>query len=97
MATTLSPTPAPRIAGSRTLHVQRIERFDLESGIALRDVRQAWHLDGTVNAARDNVVLVLHALTGSADAAGPDGWWRDVIGPGEAVDTHRWAVLAPNL
>ena len=82
-------------AGSRTLRVQKIERFDLESGTSLRDVRQAYHLDGTVNAARDNVVLVLHALTGSADAVGD--WWRDVVGPGRAVDTARWAVVSPNL
>jgi homoserine O-acetyltransferase len=82
-------------AGSRTLRVQKIERFDLESGTSLRDVRQAYHLDGTVNAARDNVVLVLHALTGSADAVGD--WWRDVVGPGRAIDTARWAVVSPNL
>ena len=82
-------------AGSRALHVQRIERFDLESGGTLRDVRQAYHLDGTINAARDNVVLVLHALTGSADAVGD--WWRDVAGVGRPIDTARWAVLSPNL
>lgn len=55
----------------------------------------AYHLDGAINARRDNVVLVLHALTGSADAAGD--WWAEQIGPGRAIDTERWAVLAPNL
>jgi homoserine O-acetyltransferase len=58
-------------------------------------VRQAYHLDGELSAARDNVVLVLHALTGSADAVGD--WWRDVAGPGRGVDTGRWAVVSPNL
>jgi homoserine O-acetyltransferase len=64
----------------------------------LEDVRQAFVLDGTIGAARDNVVLVLHALTGSADVSHPDtGWWRTLVGPGLAVDTTRLAVLAPNL
>lgn len=55
----------------------------------------AYHLDGAPSPARDNVVLVLHALTGSADAAGD--WWRGLIGPGCALDTDRYAILSPNL
>lgn len=79
----------------RELHVQRIARFELESGEVLHDVRQAYHLDGALNEARDNVVLVFHALTGSADAA--CGWWAEVIGPGKPIDTNRHAVLCANL
>ena len=90
-----TPTPAD---GSRAHGVQRLEAFALECGAVLEDVRQAFVLDGTVNAARDNVVLVLHALTGSADVGHPGtGWWRTLVGPGLAVDTTRWAVLSPNL
>jgi homoserine O-acetyltransferase len=51
-----------------------------------------------------NAVLVLHALTGDshvAGAAGPGqptpGWWDDVIGPGKALDTDRWYVVAANV
>ncbi len=75
--------------------MQRVPRFALECGTVLEDVRQAYYLDGTLNAERDNLVIVIHALTGNADAAG--GWWREVIGPGRALDTDRFAVLAPNL
>lgn len=82
--------PSPR---HRCFHL--LDRFTLESGAVLRDVRQAYHLDGELNAARDNVVVVFHALTGTADAAGD--WWRDVIGPGRAIDTDRYAVLCANL
>ena len=90
-----TPTPAD---GSRTHGVQRLDAFALECGAVLEDVRQAFVLDGTIGAARDNVVLVLHALTGSADVSHPDtGWWRTLVGPGLAVDTTRLAVLAPNL
>ncbi len=64
----------------------------------LLDVTQAYHLDGALAADGRNLVLVFHALTGSADAAGAgSGWWRDVVGPGRAVDTARYAVLCPNL
>jgi homoserine O-acetyltransferase len=75
--------------------VQQVPRFALECGTVLKDVRQAYYLDGTLNAKRDNLVIVFHALTGHADAAG--GWWHEVIGPGRALDTDRYAVLAPNL
>jgi homoserine O-acetyltransferase len=79
----------------RELHVQRVGRFELESGEVLHDVEQAYHLDGALNGERDNVVLVFHALTGSADAAG--GWWTEVIGPGKTIDPNRRAVLCANL
>lgn len=55
----------------------------------------AFHLDGRLSAQRDNVILVLHALTGTPDAAGD--WWAQQIGPARAIDTDRFAVLAPNL
>ncbi len=49
-------------------------------------------------------MLVLHALTGDSHAAGPAGpghptagWWEGVIGPGLALDTDRWFVVAPNV
>lgn len=79
----------------RRLRTQFVPEFTLESGEVLRGVRQAYHLDGRLNAARDNLVLVVHALTGSADAAGD--WWRAVIGPGLPIDTDRYAVLCTNL
>jgi homoserine O-acetyltransferase len=70
-------------------------RFALESGEVLRDVRQAYVLEGALNDKRDNVVLVFHSLTGSPETLG--GWKGSVIGPGKAIDTNRWAVLCPNL
>lgn len=51
-----------------------------------------------------NAVLVLHALTGDSHvggAAGPGhptpGWWDALVGPGLALDTDRWFVVAPNV
>jgi homoserine O-acetyltransferase/O-succinyltransferase len=79
----------------RTLRFQYLDRFELESGTTLSNVRQAYFLDGALNAERDNLVVVFHALTGSADAVGD--WWQALIGPGKAIDTHRYAVLCTNL
>lgn len=80
---------------TRTLRFAALPPLPLESGELLAHGTMAYHLDGSINAARDNVILVLHALTGSADAAGD--WWQGIIGPGCALDTDRYAVLAPNL
>ena len=74
---------------------QRVGDFVLESGDVLRGVVQAYHLDGALNEGRDNLVLIVHALTGSADAAGD--WWADAVGPGKTIDTDRYAVLCTNL
>jgi homoserine O-acetyltransferase/O-succinyltransferase len=80
---------------ARARRYQRVGDFRLESGDVLRGVVQAYHLDGELNEARDNLVLVFHSLTGSADAVGD--WWTDGIGPGKPVDTDRYAVLCTNL
>jgi homoserine O-acetyltransferase len=80
---------------TRERRYQRVGDFALESGEVLRGVVQAYHLDGALNESRDNLVLIVHALTGSADAAGD--WWADAVGPGKTIDTDRYAVLCTNL
>jgi homoserine O-acetyltransferase len=87
--------PEPRATPPRRPFVHKLAELELESGVVLRDVEQLYHLDGVLNEARDNLVVIFHALTGSADAAGD--WWRDVVGPGRALDTDRYAVLCGNL
>ncbi|HWR97888.1 MAG TPA: homoserine O-acetyltransferase [Candidatus Methanoperedens sp.] len=77
----------------------------LESGAQLSPVTVAYETYGELNAARDNVVLVCHALSGSAHAAGyhgtgageKPGWWELMIGPGKAIDTTRWFVVCGNF
>jgi homoserine O-acetyltransferase len=82
-------------AHPRRPFVHELAALELESGAVLREVEQLCYLDGVLNEARDNLVVIFHALTGSADAAGD--WWRDVVGPGRALDTDRYAVLCANL
>ncbi|WIB25179.1 homoserine O-acetyltransferase [Curtobacterium sp. MCSS17_015] len=67
-------------------------------------VRVAYETWGTLSPARDNAVLVFHALTGDSHVTGPAGpghrtagWWGDVVGSGRAIDTDRWFVVAPNM
>ena len=78
--------------------------FRTENGQHLPMTRLAWESWGELNEARDNAVLVLHALTGDshvrgdADAGHPTaGWWEQIVGPGAAIDTDRWFVIAPNM
>ena len=80
---------------ARELRFHRVPRFPLDSGAVLEDVVQAYHLDGTLNEERDNLVLVFHSLTGGPDSVG--GWLPEVAGPGKAIDTERYAVLCANL
>lgn len=66
----------------------------LESGTSLPELVITYRHDGL--APQDGPqVLVVHALTGSADAAGD--WWEPLIGPGRALDTTRYGVLCANL
>lgn len=77
--------------------VAPIGDLTLESGQVLRGVEVAYELYGHLSPAADNVVLVCHALTGSAGAGGPSGWWEPLIGRGRAIDTARYAVLCSNI
>ncbi|TSB33103.1 homoserine O-acetyltransferase MetX, partial [Streptomyces benahoarensis] len=76
----------------------------LEAGGALPGVRIAYETWGTLAPDASNAVLVLHALTGDSHVAGPAGpghptagWWDALVGPGAALDTRRWFVVAPNV
>ena len=80
------------------------EHFRLESGAALQPVTLAYETYGHLNAERSNAILVLHALSGGAHAAGyhtlndeKPGWWDDSIGPGKAFDTDRFFVICSNV
>ncbi|MBW7883856.1 MAG: homoserine O-acetyltransferase [Caldilineaceae bacterium] len=80
------------------------EPFCLESGASIGPVTLAYETYGRLNADRSNAILICHALSGSAHAAGyldgdPDkvGWWEDCIGPGKAFDTDRFFVICSNV
>ena len=70
-------------------------RFTLESGEVLRDVRQAYVLEGTLNEAKDNVVLVFHSLTGSPETLGGLEGHRHRAGQSDRHDEVGRAVPEP--
>ena len=76
----------------------------LESGVVIEDVSIAVQRWGELSPAGDNVVVVLHALTGDSHITGPagpghptPGWWDGVAGPGAPIDTDRWCAVATNV
>jgi homoserine O-acetyltransferase len=79
----------------------------------LAPVTLAYETYGELSPARDNAILVFHALSGSQHAAGYNpavpgvgrlwteethqGWWDAFIGPGKALDTKRFFVVCANF
>ena len=78
--------------------------LELESGARLPHIRLAYESWGELSPSRDNVVLLLHALTGDSHVVGRPGaghptagWWGGIVGPGLPIDTDHFFVLAPNM
>ena len=76
----------------------------LENGAVIDDVSIAVQRWGELSPSRDNVVVVLHALTGDSHITGPagpghptPGWWDGIAGPGAPIDTDRWCAVATNV
>jgi homoserine O-acetyltransferase/O-succinyltransferase len=74
----------------------------LECGRTLTQAQVAYESWGRLNATADNVIVICHALTGDAHAAGAyagearRGWWDPLIGPGRAFDTDHYFVICAN-
>jgi homoserine O-acetyltransferase len=81
----------------------RFDGISLDSGATIAPVDVAYETYGELNAAKSNAVLVLHAFSGDAHAAGisPEtgkpGWWDNMIGPGKAFDTNKYFVICSNV
>lgn len=71
-----------------------------ESGATLPRAHLAYRTWGRLNAARDNAVLILHALTGDdrviGDETGP-GWWPGIVGKGCPLDPREYFIVAFNV
>src|SRR5215470_8110620 len=81
----------------------QFDSLSLDNGATLAPVEVAYETYGELNARRTNAILVLHAFSGDAHAAGVSpitgkpGWWDNMIGPGKAFDTNRYFVICSNV
>ena len=77
--------------------------FAFDSGERLPGFTLRYETYGKLNEARDNAILICHALSGDHHCAGihslqdrKQGWWNNIIGPGKPVDTNRYFVICSN-
>jgi homoserine O-acetyltransferase/O-succinyltransferase len=101
---TISEVPTQTLPADGEVGIVDVGSLTLESGVVLDDVSIAVQRWGELSPARDNVVVVLHALTGDSHITGPagpghptPGWWDGVAGPGAPIDTNRWCAVATNV
>ncbi|HZT34003.1 MAG TPA: homoserine O-acetyltransferase [Bryobacteraceae bacterium] len=84
-------------------NIVRFDEISLDSGARLAPVDVAYETYGVLNEARSNAILILHAFSGDAHAAGisaetgKPGWWDNMIGPGKAFDTNKYFVICGNV
>jgi len=79
-------------------------QMPLECGRSFGPITMAYETYGELSPAKDNAILILHALSGDAHAAGfnhpherQPGWWDIMIGPGKAFDTQKYFVICSNV
>lgn len=81
----------------------RIDSLTLDCGVTLKPVEVAYQTYGQLDDARSNAILITHAFSGDAHAAGisaetgKPGWWDNMIGPGKGFDTSRFFVICSNV
>jgi homoserine O-acetyltransferase/O-succinyltransferase len=87
-----------------TQYVTFEQPLKLESGEELGPITLAFETYGTLDKMKDNAVLITHALSGDAHAAGyhtpndrKPGWWDHMIGPGRPFDTNKYFIICSNV
>lgn len=101
---TISDVPTQTLPAEGEIGFVHIGSLITEGGAVIDDVCIAIQRWGELSPTRDNVVVVLHALTGDSHITGPAGpghptagWWDGVVGPGAPIDTDRWCAVATNV
>lgn len=87
-----------------TKYFELSDELQLECSRMLGPITLAYETYGEMNSDKSNCILVLHALSGDAHAAGrhhPEdrkpGWWDNMIGPGKAFDTNKYFIICSNV
>ena len=77
--------------------IVRFPSITLDCGETVAPVDVAYETYGALNAAKSNAILIVHAFSGDAHAAGPGGWWENMVGPGKAFDTSKYFIICTNV
>ena len=83
--------------------ITTFDSINLDCGVTLGPIDCAYETYGELNKNRTNAILVTHAFSGDAHAAGIEkiggqlGWWDNMIGPGRAFDTDKYFVICANV
>ncbi|MDZ3831989.1 MAG: homoserine O-acetyltransferase [Sphingopyxis sp.] len=94
---------ATRLQPVRHNQVELDRPLPLDSGAVLARPTIAYECYGPLNEARDNVILICHALTmdqyvaSTHPVTGKPGWWSKVVRPGGVIDTDRYHVVCANV
>ena len=68
--------------------------FKLESGKKIKNLRIAYHTYGTLNAEKDNVIWVCHALTANSDVC---DWWKGLFGDKALFNPEEHFIVCANI
>ncbi|TGL57340.1 homoserine O-acetyltransferase [Leptospira ognonensis] len=103
------PTPeklestGPQSVGIVETKVLSFDSLTLDNGETIVPLEVAYETYGELSSEKDNAILVCHALSGDAHAAGfhlgdkKPGYWDHYIGPGKAFDTNHYFVISSNV
>ncbi|MDY5840369.1 MAG: homoserine O-acetyltransferase [Corynebacterium camporealensis] len=86
----------PDLVEAGTLGRVGIGSYSTEAGVTIDDAEIAYQRWGSFAGdahGNNNILLIEHALTGDSNVA---DWWGDLVGPGKALDTNHWCVIATN-
>lgn len=80
------------------------DQIKLDSSEIFGPVTVAYETYGHLNENKSNAILILHALSGNAHAAGfhsphdkRPGWWDILIGPDKSFDTNKYFIICSNV
>src|ERR1700754_128856 len=99
----LRPLSAPEADAGKVVNFGPDKPLALDCGRTLSPFSIAYMTYGTLNEAKNNAILICHALTGDQFVAsdhpvtGKPGWWTRMVGPGKPIDTDRFFVICANV
>lgn len=107
-----SPTSVGWTTPQRVVLADAANPLPLDGGGSLAPITVEYETYGTLSEARDNAIMIFHALSGDAHAAGwcsawqednrpwraqRPGWWDTMLGPSKAFDTSQYFVICANV